>query len=160
MLDRIRSPRAFRTLINLWPPYLGAGIRVEHVSPDFRQIRVAMKLRWFNRNAVGTQFGGSLYSMTDPFLMLMFLANLEGEHVVWDKAAEIEFVRPGKGVVRAEFQITDQDLADLRQRTAGGEKYLPEFNVDVVDETGAVVARVKKQLYARLKRRTKFPIVV
>ena len=152
MLDRIRSPRAFRTLINLWPPYLGAGIRVEHVSPDFRQIRVAMKLRWFNRNAVGTQFGGSLYSMTDPFLMLMFLANLEGEHVVWDKAAEIEFVRPGKGVVRAEFQITAQDLAELRQRTAGGEKYLPEFHVDVVDERGEVVARVRKQLYARLKR--------
>lgn len=146
--------------MNLWPPYLGAGIRVEHISPDFREIRVAMKLRWFNRNAVGTQFGGSLYSLTDPFLMLMFLFNLEGEHLVWDKAAEIEFVQPGHGVVRAEFRITEDDLQRLRAATASGEKYLPEFNVDVVDEAGQVVARVRKQLYARLKRRPRAPAVV
>lgn len=159
MFERLRSPRAFKTLINLWPPYLGAGIRVEHVSPDFREIRVAMKLRWFNRNAVGTQFGGSLYSMTDPFLMLMFLFNLDGQHVVWDKSAEIEFVKPGQGVVRAEFRITEHDLQRLRERTAEGEKYLPEFEVEVLDETGEVVARVKKQLYARLKRRPQ-PVAV
>jgi uncharacterized protein DUF4442 len=57
--------------LGLYPPYLGAGIRVTRVSHDFREIDVQMGLRWWNRNYVGTHFGGSLYSMIDPSLMLM-----------------------------------------------------------------------------------------
>jgi len=57
---------AFKRRLSWYPPFLGAGIRVERVSDDFLEIDVAMGLRWFNRNYVGTQFGGSLYAMTDP----------------------------------------------------------------------------------------------
>ena len=84
--------------MRLYPPYLGAGIRVTHVSHDFREIDVRMGLHWWNRNYVGTHFGGSLYSMIDPFLMLMFLENLGRDYVVWDKAATIRFKTPGRGL--------------------------------------------------------------
>ncbi len=69
--------RWFRLVINLWPPYLGAGIRVEHIAPDFRSVTVALVRRWYNRNYVGTHFGGSLYAMTDPFFALMLMRNLD-----------------------------------------------------------------------------------
>ncbi|WP_312224813.1 DUF4442 domain-containing protein, partial [Stutzerimonas nitrititolerans] len=135
------------------PPYLGAGIRVRHISDDFRQAQVRMGLRWYNRNYVGTQFGGSLYSMTDPFFMLMLLQNLGDDYVVWDKAANIEFVSPGKGRVYADFTITEQLLDEIRQHTAGGDKYLPRLHLEVRDEQGTLVARVQKTLYVRLKPR-------
>ena len=48
-------------LFNFYPPFLGAGIRVRHVTADFREIDVEMKLRWWNANYVRTQFGGALY---------------------------------------------------------------------------------------------------
>ena len=152
-LKLARKARLLRWLMNFYPPYLGAGIRVRHISDDFRQAQVRMDLRWYNRNYVGTQFGGSLYSMTDPFFMLMLLQNLGDDYVVWDKAANIEFVSPGKGRVYADFTITEQLLDEIRQHTAGGDKYLPRLHVEVRDEQGTLVARVQKTLYVRLKPR-------
>ncbi len=72
------SARTLRFAMNLWPPFVGAGIRVRHIAPDFRSVTVDMRLRWTNRNYVGTHFGGSLYAMVDPFLMVMLLHNLGG----------------------------------------------------------------------------------
>ncbi|GAC1031583.1 hotdog fold domain-containing protein [Pseudomonas sp. No.21] len=157
MQDRsmARKARFLRWALNIYPPYLGAGVRVRQISADFRLVRVKLALGWYNRNYVGTQFGGSLYSMTDPFFMLMLMNLLGRDYIVWDKAASIDFVSPGKGPVYAEFRIDDALLARIRQHTADGEKYLPELHVDVHDGDGTLVARVHKTLYVRLKPRAR-----
>lgn len=144
--------RMFRWLLNLYPPYLGAGIRVRRVSPDFREILVEMPLRFFNRNYVGTHFGGSLYAMVDPFYMLMLIKNLGPDYIVWDKAATIDFVKPGKGTVRAHFRLQEKVLQEIKQRVKDGGKFLPTFTVEVQDRQGEVVARVEKVLYVRKKK--------
>jgi acyl-coenzyme A thioesterase PaaI-like protein len=136
-----------------WPPFLGAGIRVRSMSDDFREAVVELRLGRFNRNAVGTHFGGSLYAMTDPFFMIMLLRNLGGDYLVWDKSGSIEYVAPGRGIVSARFALDEARIADIRAQAAGGEKVLPQFSVDVKDEAGAMVARVYKTLYVRLKPR-------
>ncbi len=150
-----RRARLLRLGLNLYPPYLGAGIRVREISPDFRRVRVRMGLGWYNRNYVRTQFGGSLYSMTDPFFMLMLMQLLGRDYIVWDKAASIDFISPGKGPVHAEFRIDDELLAQIRQHTADGDKYLPELRVEVRDDEGTLVAIVHKTLYIRLKPRAR-----
>ncbi len=141
----------FRRLMNLYPPYLGAGIRIVHISPDFRHIDVRMKLKWYNRNYVGTHFGGSLYAMTDPFYMLMLIRNLGNRYVVWDQAAAIQFRRPGRGIVYARFELTESMIADVVSKTDGGDTCRPVWSIDVVDENEEVVATVKKTLYIRKK---------
>lgn len=146
-----RRARLLRLAMNLYPPYVGAGIRVKQIADDFRHVRVKMGLHWFNRNYVRTQFGGSLYSMTDPFYMLMLMNLLGRDYIVWDKAANIDFISPGKGTVYAEFQVDDALLADIRAHTANGDKYLPELNVAIYDAEGTLVAKVRKTLYVRLK---------
>ncbi len=150
-----RRARLLRLGLNLYPPYLGAGISVQQISPDCRQARVKMALRWYNRNAVGTQFGGSLYSMVDPFYMLLLMPLLGDDYLVWDKAASIDFIAPGKGPVYADFSIGDELLADIRAHTAAGDKYLPQLHVEVRDGEGTLVARVHKTLYVRLKPRAR-----
>jgi hypothetical protein len=151
----VRRARLLRLGLNLYPPYIGAGIRVQHISPDCREARVKMALRWYNRNFVGTQFGGSLYSMIDPFYMLLLMPLLGDDYIVWDKAASIDFVSPGKGPVFAEFRIDDALLAQIREQTAGGDKYLPQLQVDIRDGAGTLVASVHKTLYVRLKPRAR-----
>ena len=145
------TPRLLKFLLRFYPPYFGAGIRITHISPDWRELRVEMKLRWYNRNIMGTQFGGSLYSMIDPHLMLLLMQRLGGEYTVWDKRAEIEFVRPGRGTVTSTITVTDAELDDIRKNTAAGQKYLPEFNLKILDDNGGIVAQVKKILYVRRK---------
>ncbi|MFQ6574820.1 DUF4442 domain-containing protein [Pseudomonas sp. UM16] len=146
-----RRARMLRWMLNLYPPYIGAGIRVQSISPDLRQVKVRMGLHWFNRNYVQTQFGGSLYSMVDPFYMLMLMELLGREYIVWDKAASIDFIAPGKGPVFADLRIDDALLAEIREHTAGGKKYLPRLQVDIRDAAGELVAQVDKTLYVRLK---------
>ncbi len=138
-------------VMNVWPPFLGAGIRVKRLRPDWREIEVEMKLRRWNANFVGTHYGGSLYSMTDPFLMLMLMNCLGGDYIVWDKAASIRFRKPGKGTVSAAFQISDQQLEEIRQALLTEPKVERTFMVDVKDRAGNVIAQVEKLLYIRKK---------
>ncbi len=141
----------FKRKLNLYPPYWGTGIFVKKISPDFREIIVQMKMTWYNRNYVNTHFGGSLYSMTDPFFMLMLMQILGKEYIVWDKAAYIDFIKPGRGTVTAKFVINKEQIEDIILKTADGQKYLPELTVDIEDQTNNKVARVIKTLYIRKK---------
>jgi hypothetical protein len=145
------NPHILRRWINFWPPFLGAGIRVRHIAPDMKAVDVEMKLRWWNANYVSTHFGGSLFAMTDAFYMLMLMANLGGDYIVWDKAASIRYRRPGTGTVRAEFRLSDAQLDDIREKLKSLPKYEPTFRVDVKDEQGTVIAEVEKLLYVRKK---------
>ncbi|MGD8150636.1 DUF4442 domain-containing protein [Ornithinimicrobium sp. Y1694] len=138
--------------MNAWPPFLFSGIRIQKMSSDFRHVRVRLRRLPTTTNYVGTLFGGSIFAMTDPFWMLMILRNLGPEYVVWDKAAEIEFVSPGRASVTATFDLTDEHLAELREAAAGGQKVLRWFETDVRTDDGTVVARVRKQIYVRRKR--------
>ena len=136
-----------------WPPFLGAGIRVRSFAADFRDVVVELKLGRLNRNYVGTHFGGSLYAMCDPFYMIMLLHNLGGDYLVWDKEGRIEYLAPGRGTVSAHFTLREERIAGIRAQAAGGARVFPEFAVDVTDQEGAVVAKVHKTLYVRLKPR-------
>ncbi|AXH98016.1 DUF4442 domain-containing protein [Ornithinimicrobium avium] len=138
--------------MNLWPPFLFTGIRVQHLSDDFRSTRVVLRHTPLTSNYVGTAFGGSVFAMTDPFWMIMVLRNLGPDYVVWDRAAQIEFVAPGRGRLTATFGLTEDVLDELREAAAGGAKVLRWFSTDVVADDGTVVARVRKQLYVREKR--------
>ena len=141
-----------KLLLNIWPPFLFTGIRVLDVSEDFRKAKVRLKLSMFNQNAVGVHFGGSLYAMTDPFCMLLVMSRLGTDYIVWDKSADIDYIKPGKGTVTAEFIITDAFIEDILANTAQGDKYLPTIPVYVKDEQGEIVAKLNRTLYIRKKR--------
>ena len=145
------TPSRLRFLLNCYGPYLGAGVRVTEIGPDWRELRVTMKLHWFNRNAVGTHFGGSLYSMVDPHCMLLLMKLLGKDYVVWDKLAEIEFIKPVKGPVHALIQIPEVVEAEIREQTLGGAKFLPVFTITICDDQENPVAKVRKVLYVRRK---------
>jgi acyl-coenzyme A thioesterase PaaI-like protein len=145
------SHAGMRRMLNFWPPFLFSGITVLEVSKDFRHAKVRLKKKMLTSNYVGTLFGGSLFAMTDPFYMVMVLKNLGKDYIVWDKRSEIEYVSPGKTTVYAEFNLTDADLAEIKQEVALSGKYLRWFEVEIKSADGTVVAIVKKQIYVRAK---------
>lgn len=146
--------RHMRMLLNIWPPFLGTGIRVRRLASDWKEIDVEMKLRWWNRNYVGTHYGGSLYSMADPFFMVMLIENLGKDYIVWDKAASIRFRKPGRGMVSACFRLSDEQVGEIRQALNSQEKIERVFTVEVKDQSGSVVAEVEKLLHIRRKKPT------
>jgi len=144
-------PGLMKFFLNIYPPYLGTGISVKKISPDFKEVVVQMKMHWYNRNYMKTHFGGSLYAMTDPFYMLMLIQILGKDYIVWDKSAQIEFIKPGVNTVTARFVIEDEQVEKTIQNTADGKKYYLELLVNVENENGKTAAKVSKVLYIRKK---------
>ena len=149
--DLKRRAKKLRRLINFYPPYLGAAVRMTHISDDFRHVEVEMPLRFYNRNYVGTHFGGSLYSMCDPFYMLMLMNILGPDYIVWDKAASIRFKKPGKGLMKASFQLSEEQIEEIRRAADTQPKVEPQFQVQIKDAEGNVVAEIDKLLYVKRK---------
>lgn len=149
--EMAKARKRLLRFIRFYPPFLGAGIKVSRISEDLRTIEVTMPLKFWNRNYVGTHFGGSLYTMCDPFFMLILIHQLGPDYIVWDKAAAIRFKRPGKGTVKALFHISPDTVADIRAQADREGKVEPQFQVLVTDRDGNVVAEVDKLLYVRKK---------
>ena len=146
--------RKFRKLIqkvNLYPPYLGMGIRVRSVSEDFRRFEVVLRQRWYNRNLFGTHFGGCLYSMADPFYVFIVTMNLGRDYIVWDKSASIDFLKPAGGTITGIFEIDRNELERIREEVDHRGKNTYHFETDLRDEDGVAVARVTKEIYVRAK---------
>jgi hypothetical protein len=137
-LGGARSWHGLRRSIHLWPPFLGAGIRIKPIAPDMKAIDVEMKLRFWNANYVGTHSGGSLFAMTDPFYMLMLMADLACDYIGWDKAASIGYRKPRKGTVRAKLKTLPQ--------------YEPVFQIAVKDDAGVAIAEVEDLLHVSKKQ--------
>ncbi len=146
------TPKLLKRMLNLYPPYLGAGVKITYISEDWKELHVSMSLRWYNRNAVGTHFGGSLYSMIDPHLMLLLMQLLGKEYLVWDKSANIEFVKASKKKITSVLKVSNEDLEVIRRNTKNGEKYFSDFAVEIRDEDDELVAKVKKTIYVRKKK--------
>ncbi|KLT72431.1 translation elongation factor P (EF-P) [Neisseria arctica] len=147
----LKNSNRVRHILNLWPPFLFSGIRITEISPDYRRCRAELKNWPGTRNANGSQFGGSLFSMTDPVYSLMLMGLLGERYFIWDKSAHIDFIKPGRSKIFLECMIGDDLLHDIRTHTANGEKYLPEIEMILTDEKGDIIAKVKRTLYIRLK---------
>ncbi len=143
--------RVMRWKFNLFPAYRGTGARVTYISDDFREVRVKLPLSLRSRNAVVTIFGGSMYGAADPIYMIMLMRNLGRDFVVWDKAATIRFLKPGRTTLFATFRLDDAELDAIRAATASGEPVDRTYNVELVDAEGTVHASVDKIIYVRKK---------
>lgn len=141
----------FKKFINYYAPFLGAGIKLDKMNADFTHAEVSMKLTLYNKNYVGTQFGGSLYSMIDPWYMLMLIENLGNNYIVWDKAAHIQFKKPGRGKVFAHFDLTQDQILEIKEKVKVHQKIDYQFKVIIFDKHHKTVAEVIKTLYIREK---------
>jgi acyl-coenzyme A thioesterase PaaI-like protein len=137
--------------INLYPPLLGAGIRVVRYDKDFTRFVVELRRRWYNRNLFGTHFGGSLYMMCDPFFVFIVTMNLGSGYIVWDKSAGIEFLRPARGTITGIFEISPKRLEEIRADVDERGRNTYHFEAELRDEAGDVVARATKEVYVRAK---------
>ena len=138
--------------INWYPPFLGMGVRVRSFEDDFTRFVVELQSRWYNRNLFGTHFGGSLYTMSDPFFVFIVTMNLGRNYIVWDKSASIDFIRPAKGTITGIFEIDSERLGEIRAEVDTLGKNTYHFEVDLMDEDGQAVARVSKEVYVRAKK--------
>ena len=149
------TPHLLKLRLNTYAPYIGAGIKIDHINLDQGLCVVSMGLNPLNKNIVGTQFGGSLYSMVDPFYMLMLMHQLGSSYVVWDKSSHIDFVAPGHSKVTARMKVPSAEIITIQALAKDGDPVFREYEVDIVDDQQKTVATVTKTIYIRLRKYSK-----
>jgi uncharacterized protein YaaQ len=145
------GPRAFRWMMNLWPCYRGTGARVTHIAPDWKEIRVRLPLSLQTRNYVDSIFGGSLYGAVDPLYRLMLIRLLGSAYIVWDKAATIRFLKPGRTTLYATCRVDDAELDEIRRLLETEARIDRTYKIALADAQGTVHAEVDKVI--RIRRR-------
>jgi acyl-coenzyme A thioesterase PaaI-like protein len=138
-------------LINFWFPFLGSGIKIVNVNKERTKFDISLRLTIRNKNLFGTQFGGSLYAMTDPFFVFILILNMGEEYIVWDKSANIEFIKPGKSKVFTTIEISESEIKRIKDEIDKIGKSTYFFDSEIVDKSGVLVAKVKKEVYVRKK---------
>ena len=140
-----------RWRFNLFPAYRGTGARVTYIASDFREARVKLPLSWRTRNYVGTIFGGSLYGAVDPLYMILLIKILGPAYTVWDRAATIRFLKPGRGTLYARLVIEESEIESIRRALETDHSVDRVFTVDLADAQGVVHATTQKTIYIRKK---------
>ena len=133
----------------LYPCYRGTGGRLKHIAGDWSEVRLELPLSRRTRNYVGTIFGGSIYGAVDPIYMLMLIRRLAAGYVVWDRAARIEFLKPGRTTLHARFSVPDEEIAAIRAVLEQERSTNRTYSVELADGSGEVCARVEKVIYIR-----------
>ncbi len=150
-MNRALWSRVFKIALNFWPCIWSSGGRITHLSEDFTLLRIRLPLSWRTRNRVGTIYGGSMYSSTDPFFMLMLMEILGREFVVWDKAGNIRFKRPAQETLYVEFRITPEMLAAVRETVARAKEGSFTWTIELRSASGVVHAEIEKTIYVAQK---------
>ena len=150
------TPESWTTRLRRWqwnlgPLYRGTGAHIMSISADWRDVRTRLPLSYRTRNYVGTIFGGAIYACVDPFYMVMLSNVLGQDYVVWDKAATIRFLKPGKATLYARVTLDDAELGAIRAALETARSIDRVYTVTLADAQGVVCAEVEKVIYIRRK---------
>lgn len=148
----VLTPQMLQERLNSWPTFTAQNISVTRVADDWSEATVRMELTEENGNYYGTAFGGTMFSMVDPFFVILAAQQLGTDFMVWDKSAGIDFLAPGRSAITAHVQMPPEVVASMRSQADDGSKVLRWFNVDFVDESDNIVAQAQRQLYVRRKK--------
>lgn len=138
----------FRYGFNISPMYRRSTGRIIEVSDDIQEVKIKIRLSYKNSNYVGSIFGGSLFSATDPVYMVQLINILGSEYVVWDKESTIKFKRPAKETVYANFQFTSEEIAKIKEDVAQKQEIDILKKLNITNKEGSVIiAEVSKTIY-------------
>ena len=132
--------------------YRRTGVKILHIADDFKRSEIALPLNYKTKGFFGSLFGGSIYGVVDPVLMVMLNMALGSDYVVWDKAATVRFLKPGRSTLYASFEITDEQLSQIRDEVAANGKAEIDYKVSMKDSNGVEHANIDKTLHIRKKK--------
>lgn len=143
--------RLIRWKFNFFPAYRRTGARITYVAADFGEVRIRLPLNRRTRNVVGTLFGGAMYAAVDPIYMVMLIQRLGPDYIIWDKAADIRFKRPGRETLYGRFVIDPDEVDLIREQLENRSKLDRVYVAELADAAGRVHASFEKTLHIRRK---------
>jgi len=141
----------FKVLFNISPMYRRTNARLVSVSEDIYKVEIRIALNYKNRNYMGTMFGGSMLSATDPIYMIQLLQILGDNYVVWDKSTNIRFRKPANQHSFAVFEFTKYEIEEIRKDVLQNKEIDLVKTINIESKDNQVFAIVEKTIYITTK---------
>lgn len=124
-----------------------AGIRVDEIEPGRCVLSMPEEP---NINHFGTIYAGALYTLAEVPGGALFFATFDTERFFpLVKSSQIRYRRPARGRVSVEVTIRPEEVARLEAEAAEHGKAEWQFDLEITDESGAVVAEMTSQYQMR-----------
>jgi hypothetical protein len=147
----INKPTLFKVLFNFSPMYRRSCGRIIEMTEDLHIITIKIKLSYKNRNYVGSMFGGSLFSATDPIYMTQLMQILGEEYVVWDKATTVRFKKPAYENAFAVFEFSEEEISKIKLEVREHKEIDWVKNLKITCKEGNVFTELDKTIYVAKK---------
>lgn len=144
--ESVRS-RLWRIGYNVSPLVRGTGSWMAFLSGDWHEVHLKLGLNLRTRNYVGTTFGGALFSAADPVIPIQLYYLLGKRYILWDKAARIQFKRPGRTTLKAQFILPQQAITEIEQQLMTQTQTYYETTITWLDQDNKEVALIHKTIY-------------
>lgn len=142
----------FKILFNYSPMYRRSNARLISVSDDIHHVKIKIALNYKNKNYMGTMFGGSMLSATDPIFMIQLIQILGDDYVVWDNATTIRFKKPANQLSYAHFTFSIEEIEQIKKDVAQVNEIDLVKTVPIESNTKEVFAVVEKTIYISTKK--------
>jgi hypothetical protein len=141
----------FKHGFNISPMYRRSVARIIYVSENLQEVVIKIPLNYKNRNYVGSIYGGSMLSATDPIYMTQLMNILGNDFVVWDKATTVRYKRPAREQVFAKFIFSDEEIIQIKNEIILKNEIDLIKKVNIVNKSDEVFAEVTKTIYISQK---------
>lgn len=144
----LKQSTIFKYGFNISPMYRRSTGKIIEVSDDLYNVKVKIPISYKNKNYVGSIFGGSLFSATDPVFMIQLMNILGNDYVVWDKSANIKFKRPAKSNSYADFIFSEEEIQQIKERLKDAQEIDLQKDIKITNkDTSTIYAEVSKIIY-------------
>lgn len=146
------SENVLKWAMRVYPPLLFQRIWVKKFHPGFLAVEVKIFKSVFNINYNRSIFGGTIYAAADPFFAVLFyqLMLRKGYNIiVWQKAAEIFYLKPGRSDLYFRIDISVEEIEKVCSLLDTDGKAEHMCTLEIKDNQGDVTARVSNLVYIR-----------
>jgi hypothetical protein len=146
------SARVLTWAMRLYPPFLFQRIWTKNFDRNYRGVSVKINHSLLNRNYNRSIFGGTLYSATDPFYVILFhqVLKRKGYNIkLWSRNATIDYIKPADCNLYFQIIIQEKDIDEAVQNLDEEGKFIKPFPVKITNRDGVLYAMVHTEIYIK-----------
>jgi acyl-coenzyme A thioesterase PaaI-like protein len=146
------SENLLKWAMRFYPPLFFQRIWVVQIDRDFMGAEVRIAKSFLNMNYNRSIFGGTIFCAADPFFGVLFYQVLKRKGLnvrIWLKSASINYLKPGFSKLCFKLKLNEQDIRDVENTLAAGEKFIRTFSVELWNKDGQLCATVNNEVYIK-----------
>jgi len=131
-----------------FPPFWVMRPKIIEYTASWKHVRIKLPLTWASKNAAGNMFGGSQANLADPVPAIACVKHFPGYRVA-TKHLEVEFLRVGNSDLILHFDLSDAQIAIIKQELIEHQRSTPCFEMHYVREDGKVCTTIRNTIAIR-----------